>query len=231
MKRRALLLHAGAACALMSGASLAGSLLRPNVRMADQLPPIDLDKTIPDTFGEWHLLDTGVRTIVNPQTHTKLADIYSELLSRTYVNDKSGRAVMLSIAYGREQSDSLAVHLPDICYPSQGFELREVKRLQLDVGGGQHIPARRLITAAPQRPEPVTYWTTVGGLTADGSLQRKLAQMHYGVHGVVPDGLVFRVSSVGDQYDAEFLAQQQFVQALLVAVPASLRVRLVGSPT
>ena len=43
---------------------------------------------------------------------------------------------------------------------------------------------------------------------ADGGLQRKLAQMHYGLRGLVPDGLVFRVSTIGDRFDEEFGLQQ-----------------------
>ena len=64
---------------------------------------------------------------------------------------------------------------------------------------------------------------------ADGGLQRKLAQMRYGMQGLVPDGLVFRVSSIGEAFDEEFRIQHEFVQALAAAVPTSLRRRLMGS--
>lgn len=230
MTRRDFMVRAVAASALMGSASVAGTLLTPTKRIAEMWPPIDLEHGIPRSFGDWRLLAGGARAIVNPQTQAKLDDIYSELLNRNYVHDKTRRMVMLSIAYGRQQSDSLSVHLPDICYPAQGFEVREVRHVPLDVGGGQLIPVRRLVTEAPQRPEPLTYWTTVGERAADGGLQRKLEQMRYGLKGLVPDGLVFRVSSIGDQYDAEFGMQQAFVQALTAAVPAGLRRRLVGSP-
>lgn len=229
MNRRNFMVHAVAASALMGGASMAGTLLTPTRRMAEQLPPIDLAHSVPKGFGGWHALEGGLRTIVNPQTQAKLDEFYSELLSRSYVSDASRRTVMLSIAYGREQSDTLSVHLPDVCYPAQGFEVREVRHVPLDVGEGHVVPARRLITQAPQRPEPLTYWTTVGERAADGGLQRKLAQMHYGLQGLVPDGLVFRVSTIGDRFDEEFRVQHEFVRAMAAAVPVALRRRLMGS--
>jgi EpsI family protein len=197
--------------------------------MAELWPPIDLAHGVPKAFTGWRAVEGGLRSIVNPQAQAKLDEFYSELLTRSYVSDSSRRMVMLSIAYGREQSDTLAVHLPDVCYPAQGFEVREVRHVPLDVGDGHLVPARRLITQAPQRPEPLTYWTTVGERAADGGLQRKLAQMHYGMKGLVPDGLVFRVSTIGDQFDEEFRVQHEFVRALAEAVPLALRRRLMGS--
>lgn len=213
----------------MLAASATGSLLKPRELIADQLPPIDLAGSIPPVFGDWRQVSSGAQ-IVNPQVETALHDIYSQLLGRTYVNARTRRTVMLAIAYGRTQSDALAVHLPDVCYPSQGFDVRETRREMLDLGT-HHIPVRRLVTEAPRRPEPLTYWTTVGDHAADGTLQRKLIQMRYGLRGQVPDGLVFRVSSIGSEADAEFLVQQQFVQDLAAAVPDTLRPRLFGGPS
>lgn len=228
MNRRCFMVHAVAASTLMGGASMAGTLLTPTRRLAEMRPPIDLEHGVPKRFTGWRASEGGLRAIVNPQTQAKLDEFYSELLSRSYVNETSRRTVMLSIAYGREQSDALSVHLPDVCYPAQGFEVREVRHVPLDVGEGHLVPARRLVTQAPQRPEPVTYWTTVGERVADGGLQRKLAQMHYGLQGLVPDGLVFRVSTIGDRFDEEFRVQHEFVRALAAAVPTALRSRLMG---
>jgi EpsI family protein len=227
---RRTLLHAGVAATAMAAASAAGSLLRPHELIADQLPPMDLAGGIPTSFGDWQQSTSGTQAIVNPQVESALQSIYSQLFNRTYYDARHRHLVMLAIAYGRQQSDALAVHLPDICYPSQGFEVRETRRETLDLGT-HSIPVRRLVTAAPRRPEPLTYWTTVGNQAADGTLQRKLIQMRYGLRGLVPDGLVFRVSSIGVEPDAEFLIQQQFVQALVKAVPESLRERLVGRPS
>jgi EpsI family protein len=229
MNRRSFMVRAAAASALMGSASVAGALLTPTRRMAELWPPIALEQSVPKGFGPWRASESGLRGIVNPQTQAKLDEFYTELLTRNYVNDSERRMVMLSVAYGREQSDTLSVHLPDVCYPAQGFEVREVRHVPLDVGEGHLIPARRLITQAPQRPEPLTYWTTVGERAADGGLQRKLAQMHYGLQGLVPDGLVFRVSTIGDQFDEEFRVQHEFVRALAAALAPAVRRRLMGS--
>ena len=55
--------------------------------------------------------------------------------------------------------------------------------------------------------------------------------MRYGLRGLVPDGLIFRVSSVGSEPEAEFRIQQEFVLDLVAAIPGSLRDRLVGRPS
>ncbi len=206
----------------MLAASAAGSLFKPRDLVADQLPAIDLAGNIPSIFGDWRQMLSGAQAIVNPQAEAALRDIYSQLLSRTYLHVRKQHAVMLAIAYGRNQSDTLAVHLPDICYPSQGFEVRQNRRGQLDVGS-HRIPVRQLVTEAPRRQEPLTYWTTVGDEAADGGLRRKLVQMRYGLRGLVPDGLIFRVSSVGSEPEAEFRIQQEFVLDLVAAIPDSLR--------
>ena len=105
--------------------------------------------------------------------------------------------------------------------------MRQARRETLDVGD-HRIPVRKLVTASASRPEPLIYWTTVGDEVVDGTLQRKLVQMGYGLRGQVPDGLVFRVSSIGSEPDAEFRLQHEFVLTLVAVLPDSLRPRLVG---
>ena len=42
---------------------------------------------------------------------------------------------MLSIAYGKNQSDALQLHKPEICYPAQGFTLLAKQNTPLDLLG------------------------------------------------------------------------------------------------
>ena len=57
--------------------------------------------------------------------------IYNQTLTRTYINPRGDR-IMLSIAYGRDQSDALQMHKPELCYPAQGFRLLNNQRGTLD---------------------------------------------------------------------------------------------------
>lgn len=220
--RRAL----GAVLAMLVAMLLAWRLT-PTVSMSAQHAPFNLESSIPKEFGEWRMepVATG---IVNPQQEALLNKLYSQILNRTYVNRSGGR-VMLSIAYGNDQRDGMQLHYPEVCYPAQGFQL---KNNQADVFhlAGREIPGRRLETwLGRQRPEPVTYWTLIGDTAVRGGLAKKIVEVRYGMQGLVPDGLLFRVSSIDTDSAAAFELHQRFSQALLTSVPDRLKVRLAGS--
>jgi EpsI family protein len=108
--------------ALMCGAAIAGVAARPSAKAADRGNAIVLETAVPRGFGEWtELLDQKAQ-VVNPQTEELLRQLYSQVLSRTYVN-KDGYRIMLSMAYGDDQRGGLQAHRPEVCYPAQGFKL------------------------------------------------------------------------------------------------------------
>jgi EpsI family protein len=87
---------------------------------------------------------------------------------------------------------------------------------------------RRLFSTLGARQEPVTYWFTVGDQAVMGTTQKKLVELQFGLTGRVPDGLLFRVSSIdGDQARGNQM-QDLFVNQLLQAVPVADRKRLSG---
>ena len=94
--------------ALMFVASGLAVALRPTARLADQGPTISLETMVPTEIGQWRV-DSGVVPLApNPQQQALLNKLYNQTLSRTYIDPK-GYRVMLSIAYGGDQSD--AMHL------------------------------------------------------------------------------------------------------------------------
>lgn len=220
--------RAALAALLMGGAALAAWKLTPTQRMATLHGELNLEAQIPKQFGDWQL-DTNVGGgVVNPQQEQLLKQLYSQILSRTYVNRNSGQRVMLSIAYGNDQRDGLQLHYPEICYPAQGFQLVSNRKVDLRLGG-LTIPARRLETVlGGQRYEPVTYWTVIGETAVRGGTDKKFAEMRYGFRDLIPDGLLFRVSSIDRDTTAAFALQDQFASTLLTAVPAAIRGRIAG---
>ncbi|MFT6753574.1 MAG: hypothetical protein ACJA2O_003769, partial [Candidatus Azotimanducaceae bacterium] len=56
----------------------------------------------------------------------------------------------------------------------------------------------------------------------------KLTQLAYGLGGQVPDGLLFRVSSIQNDDAAGFELQNKFVNALFSVLDASQAARLAG---
>lgn len=202
--------------------------LQPTDKMADQLPTIDLQALVPDSFGEWRELKARGIQIIDPGQQQVLDRIYSQTLTRTYRNSH-GDLVMLSIAYGEDQRDSLQLHKPEVCYPAQGFRVEE-KRIGALQLGDQHpvIPVTRLQTVLGGRHEPVTYWTTVGEYVYTGMLEKKFSEIRYGLAGKIPDGMLVRISSIDTRPDHAYALHTQFAEALYAALPESHKHRFAG---
>lgn len=211
---------------LMVLAAAAAWSMRPTHFIATQRPKVDLEQLIPKQFGDWRELEQSSGQIINPQQSEILKQLYTQTLSRTYIS-KSGDIIMLSIAYGANQSDGVALHYPEVCYPAQGFQLVAAEQGTLSTGFGP-IPVKRLMTKLGNRSEPVTYWTTLGDEVVQGGLSTKLAQMRYGFNGLIPDGLIFRVSTIDQDPGTGYKAQARFASELISALPPSSRLRLAG---
>lgn len=217
-----------AALCLMLVAALGAWALIPTHKLVDQLGKLDLETAIPKEFGDW-VMDTRMQGgVVNPQQAEVLNKIYSQTLSRTYFNRRTGEYVMLSIAYGEDQRDNMQAHLPEVCYPAQGFQLKSSRAGKLALPGGE-IPVKRIETWAGQRYEPVSYWIMVGERNVlGGSLNKKIAEMAYSLQGKIPDGLLFRVSSISRDSAAAFAVQDTFLAAIVSAIPENVRSRFSG---
>lgn len=213
--------------ALMVAAAVLAPQLRATTSLADQRPPIDLENMVPRQFGEW-TEHTGLAVqVVDPEQQASIDRIYSATLSRTYAN-RDGYRIMLSIAYGKDQSDALQVHKPEVCYPAQGFQLSQVQRLTLDMPD-RGIPATRLMTQMGQRYEPVTYWIVLGDQVTRGGLEKKLKEMRYSLLGrTMPDGMLVRVSSIDRDTARAHQIQASFASALVGAIDPKHRTRFAG---
>ncbi len=200
--------------------------LKPTIKVADVGPKIDLEVLIPKAFGDWKIDETIAPLIANPEQEAIINKIYNQTLTRTYVNAK-GERIMLSIAYGGDQSDSMAMHKPEVCYPAQGFNLRANVPAQLNTPFGP-VPVRRLDTQLGARLEPVTYWFAFGDQVVSGRFEQRLAELRLGLAGRVPHGLVFRVSSIDADTQGAYREQDRFVNELLVAMSVQDRGRVFG---
>lgn len=211
---------------LMFCAAIAAYLLKPTVKIADSSPAIDLERMVPLQFVGWTEDAAPALLIANPQQIALLNKLYNQTLSRTYI-DRQGYRVMLSIAYGGDQSDALQLHKPEICYPAQGFELVDKSEAVMQVEA-KSIPVVRIDVRQADRLEKVTYWTTVGDQVVQGKVQKKLVEMSYGLNGRIPDGILFRVSSLDGDGERAYARQAEFVRALMGSVSPATRARLIG---
>jgi EpsI family protein len=187
--------------------------------------PPQLLRIVPREFAGWRELATPA-TVVSAQTQEMLQSIYNEILARVYAA-ADGYQVMLSIAYGGDQRGMLRAHKPEVCYPAQGFKLLDSADTVLATEHGP-IPARTLRTVLGPRHEPVMYWFAYAGRTSASAWERRLQSLRLTLTGQVPDGLLFRVSSIDADAPRAWARQGDFVRALLGACTPMARVRLAG---
>ncbi|GAA4492425.1 exosortase-associated protein EpsI, B-type [Pseudaeromonas paramecii] len=198
-----------------------------NRTLLAQTHRLDLATLVPTQFADWQQLPVTNSQTILPETQAALDTLYDQQLVRTYSNGQ-GQQIMLSIAYGQDQSNDVSqVHRPEICYVGQGFVIKQAEPLTLTLDG-QRVIAKKMVTEQGARHEPLIYWMLVGDKTVHAGWQRKLLQLSYAAQGVIPDGLLFRVSSIDPEDNRAFALQESFIRDLLAAIPASQRHLLIG---
>lgn len=212
----------------MAATSALTGALTPRYRVADSGERFSLEAMIPASFGGWTVDQSIVPLQPDPEQQSVLEKIYDQTLSRTYVND-NGERVMLSIAYGGDQSKSLQLHLPEVCYVAQGFQMMKQRDDALATGFGQ-VPVKRLVARQDRRNEPITYWITIGDKAVKSGIEQKMQRLAYGLSGKIPDGMLVRVSTIQASELEAYRIQDRFVNQMLGAMAARDRVRLLGVP-
>lgn len=203
-------------------------VLRPTHYLAKERPPIVLATQVPAAFGEWREVKDIAPLLPDPELQKRLDALYTQVLARTYVN-ASGEHVMLSIAYGSDQSsEATAVHRPEFCYSAQGFRVSNAGTTELLLSGVR-LPLQRLLAQQGTRHEPVMYWVTLDTTATLPGIGRKLAQLEYGLQGKIADGMLVRVSTIGtEDPEAQYETQKRFLSDLYSAIPEAVRKRYFG---
>lgn len=221
-----------ASLAILGAAALAEAL-KPRELMASASTVPNLEMVIPRKFGQWTLVpNTGLVTPSGPKGYARqdlAAKIYSQEVGRAY-SDGAGNVVMLVIAYGPIQDYRLKAHLPEVCYGAAGFRVSQKTVTAIAYRSDANALSLSRVTASKEgRFEPVTYWIRMGHDIVTGVFDRQLARMKYGLQGLIPDGALFRVSTVGMSEEASYRLQEQFIRDLINAIPAENRPFFVGS--
>ncbi len=211
---------------LMISTAAFTTVVTPTNKIADQRNVMNLETLIPLTFDDWKIDKSIIPLQVDSKTQAQLDKLYNQTLARTYVNSQGVR-VMLSIAYGGDQSDQLALHKPEVCYLAQGFAIKKNIASELSTQYG-NLPSRRLLAVRGSRNEPITYWVTVGDKAVLSGINQKLQQIRYGLSGNVPDGMLVRVSTIGINEDQSYQLHEVFIQDMLSAIEVKGRTRLTG---
>lgn len=175
---------------------------------------ISLDVLVPNAFGDWILMQEENNQLVNPELQKVIDATYDQTLSKTYVNNKTGYKIMVSLAYGKDQnSENTQSHRPEFCYTAQGFTVSNVEKNILRINSNS-INVNRIIANRTYRNEPITYWLKVGNKVSLPGIDRKIEQIIYGLQGKIIDGMIVRFSSIDENNDNAFINQEKFINDL-----------------
>ena len=216
-----------AACMIaVAGLSAVGKP-RPVVA-ADARARMPLEQIFPEQFADWRL-DPSSTVFVRPAVdQAKRFQMYDQVLERTYINSK-GQRLMLSVAYGRQQSVGLQMHRPEVCYRAGGFEVSDTHLARIEVAG-RPLVVTRLQAHMGGRPEPITYWRLLGDGVVAPESAFKFKQLSLGLSGRVLDGLLVRVSSIDVDTAGAHHLQAQFADDMARAMHPAMRQRAFGDP-
>ncbi|MGY1489826.1 exosortase-associated protein EpsI, B-type [Methylobacillus pratensis] len=200
--------------------------LKPSGKLEHKGPVISLEDLIPKSFEDWQE-DPVPMPMVSPDVQAALDKVYAQTLSRTYIN-AAGERIMLSIAYGQDQSDSLAIHLPEGCYQGQGFAVGK-KELQILNTPYGDIPAAKLLATKGLRNEPITYWVIIGDRVVSTAWDMKKVKFEYTLRHEVPDGFLIRISNITSQTKDAYVLQEEFAKKMISGIAPDKRQLLIGS--
>jgi EpsI family protein len=210
-------INATLAALLLVGVATASYAMKTKTLIVDGRAEPEYATLIPEKFGDWKLVPQ-IR-LVTPVDDDSLANrIYSQMIGRAYV-DGSGNMVMLLMAYGPRQIDRLQLHRPEICYVAEGFRVSGLRPVELDVEPGRPpLSVSKLIARRENRTERITYWMRVGDDVVSTLFRRQLTSLRYGLKGLIPDGVLIRVSTINMEETASDDAHARFLKDMLAAV-------------
>ena len=218
LSRRSMLLGG---MVLATSATVAGLELRNTTQR-----PINrsLEGEIPRQVGGW--VSGGESEVVRPAEAADKA-IYDQELSRVFLSaDNPG--IMLLIAYGSTQSDTLQVHRPEFCYPAAGFDITKTEQVTLPLSASKGLSAAFFTATRNDRVEQVLYWVRLGQYFPDTWLQQHLAATKNALRGLTTDGVLVRASVIdSDAAKAKQLLLEFLQQLTLNATPVG-RTALLG---
>lgn len=206
--RRAFLV--GGALTLTAAGAYAAQPRRTEQRLATH----KLGELVPARIGPWSITTpAGVITAVD-EPEDKQG--YDQLLTRTY-HAPNLPTVMLLIAYGSTQGGTLQVHRPETCYPGQGFRLEDFSDAEYSFPGASDVSARRFTARRDDRVERLVYWTRIARSFPRNTAGEYAAIIGSVLRGVVPDGILVRLSTTDADGDAADRALDRFAKLTLDA--------------
>lgn len=166
--------------------------------------------------------------LVLPPSDALSSRLYDNLVTRSY-SSPDGQAVMLLIAYNNKQDGVLQIHRPEICYPAGGFDLTPVQPIEVPITAGAQLPGQIFAATSEVRNEVVLYWTRVGSAFPRRWLEQRLAVAEANLQGIVPDGVLARVSTISNDMGQARPVLERFIRQLHDSASPRARSLLFGA--
>lgn len=218
--RRELLLGGALLCA----AAAAGSLrYRSGPPLSSGRP--SLKQLMPERIGPW--VHQPLADVLIPQGEAVEDRTYDDLFT-AYYTTAAGAGVMLLIAYGSAQVGDTELHRPEVCYPAAGFSLARWPDVTLRFAR-EPVRAAVMTATAPERIEQMLYWSRIGRDFPTTSLEQRWSVLRQTLRGVVPDGVLVRMSTIDGDRESGLAVLERFAADMISVASPTLRGILVGS--
>ena len=193
-------------------------------RTEDRLKGIKLSDLVPARVGRWSYGDAQSVIVARADDAFPTAGS-DQVVARSY-RAENAPTVMLLIAYGSTQGATLQLHRPETCYPGQGFNLSDFSEPALSLGPDR-IQARRFTATRDQRVERLIYWTRIANSFPRNTAGEYAAILGSVFSGVVPDGVLVRLSTLTPDIAQADVALDSFAAELVKSIsPLGRRVLL-----
>lgn len=153
---------------------------------------------MPSVVGEWRSR-ASAELVLPPQDDSN--KLYENLETRIYEADGLP-AMMVLAAYSSVQENDIQVHRPEVCYPASGFPIVASHPTKLRFGE-RTVDAIALKADRGGVVERIIYWVRVGEDFPISWASQRLSMAKSNLKGNIPDGVLFRVSTLeGPKEDA-----------------------------
>lgn len=201
-----------------AGAAGIAAARQPDVRV-DYLGKKKLDDILPEKIGRWAFVSTS-GLVVPPEDQLSRA-LYSQLLTRVYSGD-DGSTMMLLVAQSGSQTGILQIHRPEICYNAGGYALSDILPHQVKLPGGV-VPTMSMAASNGARTEQLLYWTRIGNHMPTSWRQQRLAVAMDNLKGRIPDAVMVRVSTFGNDRQGALASIDEFIRTMLGSMTPAVR--------
>ena len=185
-----------------------------------------LKDLIPMSVGPWRYGNAEGLVVARPEEALPTQG-YDQLVGRTY--EAPGRPkIMLLVAYGSTQGAALQLHRPETCYPGQGFGLSDFSEPDFQFAPGRPVHARRFTASRDERVERLIYWTRIANSFPRNTAGEYRAILASVLSGIVPDGILVRISTITPDIAAADKAIDKFAADLIRATSTAGQQILLG---